>query len=351
MVQYIISGHKNVRAALRDTQAYSSDLQGDADVRDYRQLPLESDPPRHHVYRAALSPMFVRPRINAFEPKFRETASRLLDAFEENGGGEFVHQVALPFVIECLGIIYDRPQDVEEWLSWGPDVWTAESNGRSGVSLHRYLDRVYNEPILNSSADIWSFVKNLDLAGATPTYEEFKGIAGVLLAGGRDTVVKLMSGATWHLMQSPKDALRLRAGEVSVESAIQEFLRFFTPLPAMARVTPEQQNLSDERRDPTKFASINFLSANFDAEVFDQPEVIDITRSRIAHLSFGFGPHTCIGNHVAEVETQALLKEMLPRMTAWQLDGSPKISWNAQLGFNFPERIDELRIVVESSES
>jgi len=62
-VQRIITGHKAVRAALRDTSTYSSDLQGDADVRDYRQLPLEVDPPRHHLYRNALGPYYVKPTV------------------------------------------------------------------------------------------------------------------------------------------------------------------------------------------------------------------------------------------------------------------------------------------------
>mgnify|MGYP003353688744 CR=1 FL=1 len=67
-ISSIVSGHKQVRAALRDTATYSSDLQGDADVRDYRQIPLEVDPPRHHLYRTALAPYFVKPRIEQFVP-------------------------------------------------------------------------------------------------------------------------------------------------------------------------------------------------------------------------------------------------------------------------------------------
>lgn len=346
MDQFFVRGHKNVRAALRDTQTYSSDLQGDADVRDYRQLPLESDPPKHHVYRAALSPMFVRPKIMGLESDFRHIAAKILDAFESHGGGDFVQKVALPYVIECLGVIYGRPQDVNEWLSWGPDVWTAGTDGRSGASLHKYLDRVFHEPCSDDSNDIWSFVKKLDLDGAAPTYLEFKGIAGVLLAGGRDTVVKLLTGATWHLLQSPDDVSILLAGEVSVQSAIQEFLRYFTPLPAMARVKPDQQHLSDELREPDKFTKVDFLSANFDPEVFATPEVIDIKRTRIAHLAFGFGPHTCIGNHVAEIEAQVLVSEILPRITQWALDGTPHINWDSRLGFDFPERIDALNIAV-----
>jgi cytochrome P450 len=76
-----ITGHKAVRQALRDTETYSSDLQGDADVRDYRQLPLEVDPPRHHLYRAALTPHFVKPTIEKNIPEFERISRELIRNF------------------------------------------------------------------------------------------------------------------------------------------------------------------------------------------------------------------------------------------------------------------------------
>ena len=76
-----ISGHKAVRQALRDTGTYSSDLQGDADVREYRQLPLEVDPPRHHLFRTALAPYFVKPAIEKFIPEFEDLAREHITKF------------------------------------------------------------------------------------------------------------------------------------------------------------------------------------------------------------------------------------------------------------------------------
>lgn len=128
-----ITGHQAVRQALRDVATWSSDLQGDADVRDYRQIPLEVDPPDHHRYRTALSPYFVRPRIDGLVPHFEHHAREILGSFEAAGGGDVVSSVALPYVVRCLGDIYCRPQDVDEWMSWGPDVWQADGEGRLGT--------------------------------------------------------------------------------------------------------------------------------------------------------------------------------------------------------------------------
>lgn len=339
-----IQGHKNVRSALRDTEQYSSDLQGDADVRNYRQIPLEVDPPKHHAYRSALSPLFVRPKIQSLEPEFRQIAQTVITDFEAKSGGDFVSDVALKYVVTCLGAIYSRPQDVAEWLSWGPDVWTAEGPKRSGDKLHGYLDRVFKESNSGNSSDVWEFTRSLEFDGKPVDFEQFKGIGSVLLAGGRDTVVKLISGTMWHLLNSPTDVAALNSGEVQLENAIQEMLRVFTPLPAMLRVTPEQQGLPDSERDSSNFIAIDFASANYDPEVFEQPEVINIRREKIAHVAFGFGPHTCIGGHIAEIETRILFSELLGKLSDWQLSEAPEVAWTTVTGHNFPERIEKLAV-------
>lgn len=341
-----ILGHSAVRAALRDTETYSSDLQGDADVRNYRQIPLEVDPPRHHLYRSALAPIFVRPKIQSLEPNFAQLAQKILGDFSKNGGGDFIGEVALKYVIGCLGEIYDRQQDVAEWLSWGPDVWTADKHGRSGEKLHSYLDRVYEEVQNTDTSDVWNFVANLEIGGQKIGYEEFKGIAGVLLAGGRDTVVKLLTGCAWHFVRNPQDGKAILSGEASLENAIQEILRVFTPLPAMLRVTEDQKHLSDTERDPAKFIAVDFASANYDSEVFENPEQIDIYRKRIPHLSFGFGPHTCIGSHIAETEAKVLLGQILPIIETWHFDHEPEIAWQEVGTTNFPERFLTMQISV-----
>ncbi|MBU6245862.1 MAG: cytochrome P450 [Actinomycetales bacterium] len=342
MAPVTITGHQAVRQALRDVATWSSDLQGDADVRDYRQIPLEVDPPDHHRYRTALSPYFVRPRIDGLVPHFERHAHEILGSFEAAGGGDVVSSVALPYVVRCLGDIYCRPQDVDEWMSWGPDVWQAEGEGRSGTCLHEYLDRVFAEDL--GSDDYWSFLRALRIDDRPLTREQFVGIGSVSLAGGRDTVVKLISGAIWHLIVHPADRVRLQDGEVTVRQAIQELLRYLSPLPAMSRVPPDQQPLPDQERDPDAFTRISFVSANYDDEVFPDPEVVQLGRPRIPHLAFGFGPHTCIGNSIAEIETEVILSAALPSLERWESAAEPVVAWATVGGHRFPERIEELQI-------
>jgi cytochrome P450 len=312
-----IVGHKAVREALRDTRTYSSDLQGDSDVRDYRQLPLEVDPPRHHLYRAALAHYFVKPSIELLIPQFRTHTQKLIADFFEAGDLEVGRDLSLPLVMNNLGVIYNRPQDVDEWISWGPDVWTAESETRDGKVLHRYLDAIYEEALLRSKDDIWNQIAYLEIEGKQISAAEFRGIAGVMLAGGRDTVVKLFTGIVWHFGNNAEDLQLLREKPELVGPAIQEFLRFFTPLPVMNRtLVPESSGLE---LPENRYVGISFISGNFDETVFADPFQIDFNRGRNPHLSFGFGPHTCLGNHIAEIEARVFLETLLSSNLDWKI--------------------------------
>jgi cytochrome P450 len=312
-----IVGHKAVREALRDTQTYSSDLQGDSDVRDYRQLPLEVDPPRHHLYRVALAPYFVKPSIELLIPQFRSHTDTLIAEFFHQENLEVGQHLSLPLVMKNLGVIYNRPQDVDEWISWGPDVWTAESKERDGKVLHRYLDLIYEEALTKSKDDIWSQIAYFEIEGQQISAAEFRGIAGVMLAGGRDTVVKLFTGIMWHLGKKPQDLELLRSNPELLGPAIQEFLRFLTPLPAMNRTTVPESSTSDLPDD--RYVGISFISGNFDETVFTNPFEIDFNRGRNPHLSFGFGPHTCLGNHIAEIEAKVFLEALLDSKINWKV--------------------------------
>jgi len=324
-IDRVITGHKAVREALRDTQTYSSDLQGDADVRDYRQIPLEVDPPKHHAYRAALAPYFVKPYVEKFAKDFQSNSERLLEEFFSQDGIDVVSGLALPLVMHNLGAFYGRRQDVEEWISWGPDVWTATGKNRDGEVLHAYLDRVYEEAITNPSEDIWSELARLEVDGEVITALEFRGIAGIMLAGGRDTVVKLLTGIIWHLGNSPEDVQWLRSEPESIDRAINEFLRYTTPNTAMARTTVPETGA--EELPANRYVSMSFFSGNFDETVFPNPGSLDLKRERNPHLSFGFGPHTCIGNHLAEYEAKIFLQTILDKKIEWRIDPKSEISF------------------------
>ena len=349
-----IRGYLEVREAAKDFENYSSDLQGDRDTRDYKQLPLEVDPPRHTVLRAAVQPLFMGDVIAKHREAFQAHARKLIDGIQERGGAEIADEFALPFVIGCLSIIYNRPQDFEEWLSWGPDVWTAESYSkakqagekaehvRSGATLQAYLDRVFDAAENNAVADpenqdVWDFVSKIQIDGERITRKEMQGIANVLLAGGRDTVIKLVTGLVWHLVRNPQDREFLQANPEWFNRTIAEMVRYLTPLPGMERVHDGE------------YVVLSFVSANYDKDIWSDPEVVNIHRERKPHLAFGFGRHSCMGMNITEHEVGALLGVLVNEWPRWELASEPKIAWAETQDKNgepirFIDRFDELRV-------
>jgi cytochrome P450 len=308
-----ITGYEAVRAAARDAATYSSDLQGDRDVRDYRQIPLEYDPPTHTDYRHAIQPLFLRPRLESHIEGFRAIAAELFDsALSKDRELDVYNDLALPFVVSSLGVIYQRPQDVAEWVSWGHDVWTAKSSERSGDTLHEYLQRVFTEP--NDSDDIWGTLRSIRPAGELISEAEFKGYASVLLAGGRDTVIKLVTGLTWHLLRNKAELNAVQSDSDLERVLINEMLRFLSPLPAIERVNKAEFDESNP-----SYQRLHFASANHDPSVWDRPDEVLLTRGRTPHLAFGYGPHACIGMNMAEYEAKAWLHAFLPIANRFEL--------------------------------
>jgi cytochrome P450 len=352
-----VRGYEAVRAAARDFATYSSDLIGDRHARDYRQLPLEVDPPRHTALRKALQPMFLSSAIGPKTPQFEEAARSLIADVTRRAGGEIVSGLALPYVVRCLTIVYNRPQDYQEWLSWGADVFAKSPHDppvdlAPGCKVHDYLMRVFESikdacPGPDDDQDVWDFVSQLVVDGRRISRDEMYGIGNLLLAGGRDTLVRLISGLTWHLAGHPADRAYLMDNPGAVNSAIAEMVRYFSPLKRMERVLPEDRTNRYSDRDPSKYVLLSFVSANFDRTVWPDAERLDIRRERKPHLGFGFGRHSCIGMKITEHASKAFLSVLLSDWPGWQLDGEPDIRWIEDDGIKVADEFLAIRVHAE----
>jgi cytochrome P450 len=207
--------------------------------------------------------------------------------------------------------------------------------------LHRYLDAIYEEALQKSTDDIWSQIAYLQIEGEQISAAEFRGIAGVMLAGGRDTVVKLFTGIMWHFGNKPEDLQLLRSNPELIGPAIQEFLRFFTPLPVMNRTVVPESTTTDLPDD--RYVGISFISGNFDETVFTNPYEINFNRGRNPHLSFGFGPHTCLGNHIAEIEAKVFLEALISSGKNWKVS-SEDIRYHQGPYTKIPDHLGSIKI-------
>jgi len=317
-----VVGHAATKAALRAWTVFSSAYPFKPDIRAYRQYPLESDGPAHDEYRAILAPWFHRRRIEELEPRIRAVATDVIAGLASAGRAEAVHELALPMVVRSLGVTLGRPQDVDEWLSWGVEINIVDGR-RDGWGTDAYLGRVFDEVGLQPGDDIFSHIATSTLSGRPLTQRDRFGLCSMVLTAGRAAVVNLLSGAIWVLASRPSEQARLAADPALVPTAMEEMLRYLSPAPEMDRTL-----LSDIDGFPAgSQVVLSFVSANHDPSVFHDPGTIDLSRRPNHHLAFGNGPHTCLGAHLGKLEARVLLEELLRIVPHFEHDGEPEISW------------------------
>jgi cytochrome P450 len=344
-----IGGHAQLKAAARDWQRFSSDLQGDVDVRDYRQLPLEADPPAHGAYRAVLAPIFERQRVTTLEPDLRAAARSLVSDLRAAGRAEAVAELALPMVTASIGIAFGRPQDSEEYRSWGTDAWQTRPDGtRDGSVLERYLDRVFREVRERPGQDAFSVISRGTVDGRPLTEAEQRGMGNLILAGGRDTVIHLIAGALWYLGGEDEARHRLVRDPRGIPGLLEELLRFLSPLPAIERVTTEPVSGEWGTAQAGEYVLLGFAQADHDPGAFGDPEVIRAERSPNPHVAFGNGPHTCIGVHLARLEARVFLEEMVAAVPDWRLGPDVEVQLSRIRASQVPTHFARLPIEVAS---
>lgn len=337
----------DVRSAAKDWQHFSSRLLGDRDVRDYPQLPLEVDPPEHGAYRALLDPILGRRAVAPLEPVIREIARELIAGFMRRGRADAVGELAVPLVATTIAHAFGRPRDAEELTAWGITSWEVRPDGtRSGARLDAYVERALDEGATGGRDDAFAQLARGSVDGRPLTRTEQVGIANLILAGGRDTIVLLLCGAMWHLAGDRDARRRLSAFPARLPLAIEELLRYLSPNPGMERVATSDVEGEWGRASAGELVILGWGPANHDPTAFDEPGEIRLDRRPNPHLAFGSGPHTCIGIHLARLEARVFIEELLAAVPDWRLGDGIEMA-TIRLGEDeVPARFDALPLEV-----
>lgn len=342
-----ITALHEVRAAAKDWPRFSSRVMGDADVRDYAQLPLEVDPPEHGPYRALLDPILGRRAVASLELVVRSIAGDLVGAFLRRGRTEAVHDLAIPMVATTIAGALGRPDDAPELTSWGITSWEVQPDGtRSGTRLHDYIARVLDEGAAVPGDDAFSHLARATVDGRPLTRREQVGLASLILAGGRDTVIHVLCGAMWHLAGDPGARKLLRTQPERLPLAIEEYLRYLSPNPGMERRATTEVSGEWGSAAAGEIVILGWGPANHDPAAFDSPHEIHLDRRPNPHLAFGSGVHTCIGIHLARLEARCFLEVLLAAIPDWRLGGGVAFETIRLAGDDVPARFDALPLEV-----
>lgn len=312
--------YEDVKAVTRDWHTFTSDapfrvpIPAEHDVRSVRQLPIETNPPDHTDYRDIVKEPFSRATAAAIAPDVRRIADDLVDEALAAGEVEVVRSFALPIQNRALALMLGRSQDeATRWISWGTHVFRDAEGGHAG-ELDQYLDEVIDAAIAAPGDDFFGILATADFRGRKLTREEMTGFANLTFAGGRDTVINSIVNSLDHLARHPADLERLRREPDLIKTAVEEFIRFFSPVTQLGRVVAKEAEVCGHPVAADSVVGLCFASANRDDVVFADADTCAIDRHPNRHVAFGHGPHTCLGAPLARMVLATVLESFVAKV-------------------------------------
>ncbi len=276
-------------------------------------IPHEADPPLHSRYRMLLNPMFAPKNIAKLEDHIRQFArSRLLE-LRPLGECDFVTDFAFEFPIRVFLELMGMPQeDMATFLEWEHAILRSSTQEPVSDALRKitaYLAQQCADRRENPRNDLISLAVESEIDGRKLTDDELMGFCFNLFVGGLDTVSTNMSNHFRHLAENPQDQDYLRANPDAIGDAIDEMMRAYAAVTTM-RLCKKDTRIGDVEMKAWDLVIMpTHLAAN-DPEAFPRPEVVDFAR-KPRHVSFGYGPHLCIGMHLAKREMRIAMEEAL----------------------------------------
>jgi len=344
--------HEDCQAILRDDEAWSNvfrieETQLQSDIAaldaDFGEPPppsmLGTDGAEHARLRSLVNKAFTPRIVQRLEPRMHEIAHELIHAAVKKGTVDLVEALTYPLPVTIIAeIIGVPPGDRAQFKTWSDEAVSVLGTGFfGGLDLERLKRqrrlleqmRTYFVPLAEERKkmprdDLLTGLVQAEYEGSRLTQEEMLSMLVLILVAGNETTTTLIGNAVLELLAHPAELARLRAEPSLLPSAIEEVLRFSSPVqfdPRRATRTIELRGHKVERDDVV----LCWLgSANRDEALFERPHVFDIGRDRTPHLAFGFGVHYCLGANLARLEAQVALESLLQHTRSLErVDDSP----------------------------
>ena len=340
MNAWLFSRHADIDIILRDHQRFSNDPRKGTLSRDQRaKLPAEDeftmlflDPPDHKRLRALVNKAFTPRAVNALEPHIRNLLQGLLDEIDDPAGFDLMQAVAQPLpvivIAEMLGI---PPEDRAQFKIWSdqrartlePMITPREREVAESASraLDAYFLPIIRERRTAPQDDIVSGLAQAEEEGDRLTEREMLNMLRLLLIAGNETTTNLIGNGFLALLRYPDQLQRLRDDPSLIPLAVDELLRFDSPVQTDFRRVLTDCEVNGIPLKQRENMVLLLGSANRDPDVFEAPDTLDVGRGDRSHLSFGRGIHHCIGAPLARLEGRIVLEVLLERFSRISLRG------------------------------
>jgi cytochrome P450 len=282
---------------------------------------MHTDPPEHTVYRKLVQPGFAPGRMRALEADVRRRAKLLVDEIEAGRAFDFVETVAVPFPLYIISALLGMPdEDWQRFFEWSEAVipgatdWSEDKRAALQADMHQTLLATTVARRADPRDDLISVLAQVEIEGRRLSDAELTMFLVQLLVAGNETTRNMVSGGLVALAERPEAWDRLRCDRALVPTAVEEMLRWTTPVVSFMRTATRGAQLGGQALREGDAVLMLYASANRDERQFGPTaDRFDIGRDPNHHLAFGFGAHFCIGATLARIEARVLLEELLDR--------------------------------------
>jgi len=296
---------------------------------------LDMEPPEHTRVRKLVSKAFTPRMVEGLRPRVQKIVDGLVDSIAGAGEVDLIATVAEPLpvtvIADMLGVPESdrhhlRPWSAEICLMYelNPSDEYARRAVAASVEFSDYLRELSRERRANPRNDLISALAQVVDDGVMLTEDELVGTCVLLLNAGHEATVNVTGNGWWSLFRNPGQLDRLRADRSLVPSAIEELMRYDTPLQMFERWVLEDFDLHGERIPKGAELGLLFGSANRDPSVFAEPDRLDVSREPNPHLAFGAGIHFCLGAPLARIELETSFATLLRRRPRMELVEEPQ---------------------------
>ncbi len=362
---WAITRHADILEIERQNHLFTNSprsVLADAKVDEFSQSPegqilrtlIHMDDPDHADYRNLTKDWWQPKSLRRLEARLEELAKTYVDRMRAQGATcDFVTEVAMGFPLQVIMSILGVPEQDEHRMlkltqelfgSTDPDM-KRDDGANPMVTLMefaQYFNQLTEDRRQKPTEDLASVIANGEIGGCPLGGVETASYYTIIATAGHDTTSSAISGGVLALVENPEAREALRSGDANLDHAVDEIIRWTTPVKHFMRTAQEDYELRGVKIRQGEALLLSYPSGNRDEEVFEDPFRFDITRHPNPHLAFGFGAHYCLGAKLARMEIRAILTELLPRIRSVELNGEP-----ALVEANFVSGLKRLPLHVE----
>jgi cytochrome P450 len=298
---------------------------------------VNMDNPDHRAYRGMTQAWFMPPNLKSLEAKVSALAKEYIDRMEALGGTcDFARDVAVWYPLRVIMTVLGVPPEDEGFMlkltqeifgASDPEMKRAEDattfNANTITDFFNYFGAITADRRKNPKDDVASVIANAKINGELVSDFEALSYYVIVATAGHDTTSSTTAGGLLALMQNPAEFAKLRANPELLSSAVDEMIRWVTPVKNFFRTATEDVELRGKKIKKGDNLLMCYWSGNRDEDVFDDPFAFRIDRSPNKHIAFGYGAHLCLGQHLAKMEIRSLYRELLSRLDTVELAGDP----------------------------